>query len=179
MSVFVAAVFDIFNVEKTEHGVGTLTELSGLIGTSWGGLDHPEEIHGTNCSGTKHLDLIGTSRDGLNQPEEIHGIDGSGTDELAGHRSHCMAAVGGRDDGFFTAIGEEDGKCFRWWRRRRSEDRFGGGPFELWVVHVSTNIFFASVKQEEKETSPFFFCKRQQQPPNKNHESIKRMKIPF
>nr|XP_017187611.1 uncharacterized protein LOC103435457 isoform X1 [Malus domestica] len=126
MSVFVAAVFDIFNVEKTEHGVGTLTELSGLIGTSWGGLDHPEEIHGTNCSGTKHLDLIGTSRDGLNQPEEIHGIDGSGTDELAGHRSHCMAAVGGRDDGFFTAIGEEDGKCLRWWRRRRSEDSLLG-----------------------------------------------------
>ncbi|KAM2898330.1 hypothetical protein COP2_007878 [Malus domestica] len=121
MSVFVAAVFDIFNFEKTEHGVGTLTELSGLIGTSWGGLDHPEEIHGTNCRGTEHLDLIGTSHDGLNHPEEIHGIDGSGTDELAGHRSHCMTAVCDRDDGFFAAIGEKDGKCLRWWRRRRSK----------------------------------------------------------
>ncbi|XP_050142158.1 uncharacterized protein LOC126618105 [Malus sylvestris] len=126
MSVFVAAVFDIFNFEKTKHGVGTLIELSGLIGTSRGGLDHSEEIHGTNYNGTEHLDLIGTSRDGLNHPEEIHGIDGSGTDELAGHRNHCMAAVGGRDDGFFAAIGEEDSKCLRWWRRRRNEDRFGG-----------------------------------------------------
>ncbi|CAN6572585.1 unnamed protein product [Malus baccata var. baccata] len=32
--VLVATVFNIFNFEKTEHGVGTLTELSGLIGTS-------------------------------------------------------------------------------------------------------------------------------------------------
>ncbi|KAM2088778.1 hypothetical protein ACFX1T_032812 [Malus domestica] len=54
MFMLVAAVFDIFNFEKTEHGVGTLTELSSLIGASRGGLDHPEKIHGTNCSGTNY-----------------------------------------------------------------------------------------------------------------------------
>ncbi|XP_050109692.1 uncharacterized protein LOC126588629 [Malus sylvestris] len=161
MSVFVAAVFDIFNFEKTEHGVGTLTELSGLIGTSWGGLDHPEEIHGTNCRGTEHLDLIGTSQDGLNHPEEIHGIDGSGTDELAGHRSHCMTAVCDRDDGFFAAIGEKDGKCLRWWRRRRSKpnDRFGGvGVNCWWCMFPPTSSLLRSNKKKRKPP-PFFSAK--------------------
>ncbi|KAB2628258.1 hypothetical protein D8674_033053 [Pyrus ussuriensis x Pyrus communis] len=51
-----------------------------LIGTSRGGLDHPEEIHRINGSGTEHLDLIGTSWEGLDHPEEIHGIDNSDTE---------------------------------------------------------------------------------------------------
>lgn len=32
--------------------ISIFPSLSGLIGTSRGGLNHPEEIHGTNCSGT-------------------------------------------------------------------------------------------------------------------------------
>ncbi|RXH89964.1 hypothetical protein DVH24_032321 [Malus domestica] len=46
-----------------------------LIGTSRGGLDQPEEIHGIKLQrhGAELLDLIGTSRGGLD-PEEIHGI---------------------------------------------------------------------------------------------------------
>ncbi|RXH72028.1 hypothetical protein DVH24_025529 [Malus domestica] len=47
-----------------------------LIGTSLGGLDHLEEIHGIDGS-AELLDLIGTSRGSLDYPEEIHWINGS------------------------------------------------------------------------------------------------------
>ncbi|CAN6692220.1 unnamed protein product [Malus baccata var. baccata] len=54
--------------------ISIFPSLSGLIGTSRGGLN-PEEIHGIKLQqhGAELLDLIGTSRGGLD-PEEIHGI---------------------------------------------------------------------------------------------------------
>ncbi|RXH94129.1 hypothetical protein DVH24_016196 [Malus domestica] len=92
--------------------------------------------------------------------------------------------------GFGTIAGHNGCKCLHRWRQRNNtpwvdeltatrtkkttnvsnggeEERMSprtclGGQYEL-MVHVSTTIFFALVKQEEKKPlspSPQFFCKR-------------------
>ncbi|TQD80279.1 hypothetical protein C1H46_034177 [Malus baccata] len=65
------------------------TELLDLIGTSWGGLDHLDEIHGIKLQwhGAELLDLIGTSRGGLDL-EEIHGI------KLQRHGAELLYLIG-------------------------------------------------------------------------------------
>ncbi|KAB2603213.1 hypothetical protein D8674_004218 [Pyrus ussuriensis x Pyrus communis] len=76
---------DLNDLISESHSCGAAAYL---IGTSRGGLDHPEEIHGIDGSGTEHLDLIGASRDGLDHPEEIYGIDDN---DMEWHRRTCWA----------------------------------------------------------------------------------------